>query len=99
MIVPSPGSMVIELIAGLAPSPTAGGGSGVAPAVVGASVAAGGASVSVAVVAGSSSGFAEPQPARISAASTAAALRRTAEPRVPSGHLDRAEQVCEVLRL
>src|SRR3954469_4244921 len=85
MIVPSPGSTVSELIAGLpVPPPVDGGGSATVGAVVGAGAAGGGAG-------------SLPHPA--SSTTSTSALRRTGEPRAPGRHLDRAEQVRQIERL
>src|SRR4051794_11471330 len=91
MIVPSPGSTLIELIAGLpVPRPVDGGGAATVGAVVGAGVAG--------VAAGGAGSL--PHPASATAAtSPSARSRRTVEPRAARGHLDRPEQVHEVARL
>src|SRR4051812_33026399 len=99
MIVPSAGSTVTALIAGLEPRP--GGGGGAAGSVaVGASVAT---CVGTLVGAVAACSLSPPHDAKASAAAiTLARARgssRTGEPRAAGGHLDRTQQVAQEARL
>src|SRR4051794_39973237 len=97
MIVPSPGSTVSELIAGLAPPVSGGGVASAGGAAVAVSTAAG-----VSTGAGAAGSSLPPQALNARAAITHARARgssRTVEPRTAGGHLDRPQQVAQEARL